>query len=151
MVMRIIKNRKGWVELVEVFITILLLTGVLFVVIGNTRPQESEITSNINAKEISILRDIELNNSLRTDILNINLPVEWAEFDSGLPGVKNRILFLTPGNLECTAKVCELNDICTLSEVSSGNTYVKSLVISADSNTYSPRQLKLFCKEKENS
>lgn len=142
------KNRKGWVEIVEVFIAILLLMGVLFVVIESTSPKEDEISSKIYEREISILRDIELNNTLRTEILSVPLsalPVNWTEFSFSLPLVRERIISLSPLDLECQAKICELNDICAPDEFPEKSIYVKSLVISANLNTYSPRQLKLYC------
>jgi hypothetical protein len=144
----IIKNKKGWVELVEVFIAILLLTGVLLVVIESTSPQDDETASKIYEKEISILRTIELNNTLRTEILGSGLPLEWDDFGSDLTLLKNTIISLTPLNLECRAKICELNDACTSEEFLKKSVYVKFLVISADLDNYSPRKLKLYCIEK---
>lgn len=144
----IIKNRKGWIEIVEVFITVFLLTGVLFVVIENSNPKEKIITPLIYEKEIAMLREVELNDTLRADMLSVTLPVEWDGFSSNLPRVKDKISSMTPTNLECVAKLCELNDICTSDELTQGSIYVKSLVISADLTNYSPRQLKLFCREK---
>jgi hypothetical protein len=145
---KIKKSKKGWIEIVEVFITIFLLTGVLFVILENSNPKERIVTPLIYEKEISILREIELNDTLRTDILSTTLPLEWAGFDSALPEVKEKIILMTPSNLECLAKVCALNDLCTSDDFPHVSVYVQSLVISADLNTYSPRQLKLFCVEK---
>jgi hypothetical protein len=151
MVMKKIKNsKKGWIEIVEVFITIFLLTGVLFVVLKNSSSSENLLTPIIYEQEISILREIELNNTLRTEILSVldtNLPLEWGDFNSTLPNVYEKIISMTPSNLECVSKLCTLNDLCTSNDLPHVSVYVKSSVISADLNTYSPRQLKLFCIE----
>lgn len=145
---KIKKSKKGWIEIVEVFVTIFLLTGVLFVVLENSNPKEKIITPIIYEQEISILREIELNNTLRTEILSATLPLQWSKFDTDVPNVKGKITSTTPSNLECIAQICELNDLCTSDDFPHVSVYVKSLVISADLNTYSPRQLKLFCIEK---
>ena len=148
MVNRIIKNRKGWIEIVEVFIAILLLTGILLLTIKEKYPRENETALEIAEIEYTILRDIELNNTLRAEILSVTPPVEWVNFNTNLAKVKNKIETMSPSNLECAAKICNLTDICILEEFSGRSIYAESVVISADINTYSPRQLKMFCREK---
>jgi hypothetical protein len=144
-----IKSKHGWIRLIEVFVAILLLTGVLLIVTDRNNPSKESATSlEISKKEISILRDIELNNTLRTEILNAPLlPVEWSNFSVGLPNVKNKIEYLTPPNFECTAKICWLNRACLMEGLSGESIYAESVVISANLNKYSPRQLKIFCVE----
>jgi hypothetical protein len=144
-------NKKGWIRLVEVFIAIMLLTGVLLIVVTRNSPNNNNFQEEMSKKELAILRDIELNNSLRTEILAVsseNLPVEWENFGSGLQNVRNRITYLTPKNLECKAKICLMNESCIMEESSGEDLYAESVVISADVDTYSPRQLKLFCMSK---
>jgi hypothetical protein len=145
-----IKSKRGWVRLVEVFIAILLLTGVLLVVVNRTNfSDKNSLYVEMSKKEFAILRDIELNNSLRTEILSVTPPVEWDNFSSELQNVRNRIIYLTPSNLECQAKICQINEDCIIDDGSSGkNVYAESVLISADLNKYSPRELKLFCMEK---
>ena len=147
----LIKSKGGWVKLMEVFIAILLLAGVLFIISDKTSSDKKAFQTDMSQKEIAILRDIELNDTLRTEILNVNsesLPVEWNNFDSELPNVKGRIIYLTPANLNCEAKLCLVNSICTLVDNSGKEIYAESVFISANTNTYSPRELKLFCMEK---
>lgn len=144
----IIKDKKGWVTIVEVFISIGLLIAVLLVVINKTSTSNTELRDQIDNKETAILMDIELNNQMRTEIVEIaqsSLPVDWASFNSTLPDVASRINTLTPKNLECRAEICLLNDVCLMNWSPGGDVYAKAVVIAADLNTYSPRQLKLFC------
>jgi hypothetical protein len=146
---KLMKNKRGWIRLIEVFIAILLITGVLLVVANRSTPSQ-EITTyeEISKKEISILRDIELNNTLRTAILNAQgLPLEWNSFTGELQNVKNRIEYLTPPNFQCEAKICWMDAICLMNGLSDENVYAETVIISADLNKYSPRQLKLFCIE----
>jgi hypothetical protein len=147
----LIKSKKGWIKLVEVFIAILLLGGVLLVLSSQNSSDKNDFQVQMSEKEIAILRDIELNNAMRTEILNINptsLPVEWEDFGPGLQNVKDRITSLTPSNINCEAKICALNDDCIREGNTDKDVYAEAVVISADLNTYSPRQLKLFCMQK---
>jgi hypothetical protein len=147
-----IKSKRGWIRLVEVFIAILLLTGVLLIIANKSNtPDKDKLAIEIYQKEIAMLRNIELNYTLRTEILNAApLPVEWEDFDSAIPNVWDKIVYLTPQNLECKAKICLMNQICTTDGLSGGDIYAKSVIISANIDTYSPRELKLFCKTKLN-
>jgi len=146
-----IKDKRGWIRLIEVFIAILLITGALLIVARrNNTMGDSATYMEISREEIAVLRDIELNNSLRNEILSVNsLPVEWENFSTLLPNVKSRIEYLTPPNLKCQAKICWINRLCTVDELSGENIYAETVVISANLNKYSPRQLKLFCVEEE--
>ena len=151
MVNKFAKNRRGWIRLVEVFVSIMLLVGIMLVISTNNSSGKSGLQEEITSKEVAILRDIELNNTLRTDVLNVaqaSLPLEWEDFQSQIPDVSNRITFLAPKNLECAAKICILSDACTINWNAPGDVYVKSVVIAADLDNYSPRQLKLFCSMK---
>jgi hypothetical protein len=148
---RINKNKRGWIRLVEVFISIVLLAGVLLIVATNNSSSKSTIEDEITQKQIAILRDVEINNQMRSQILDIpqgSLPIEGEVFTSQLPEVSSRINALTPANLECRAKLCTLNDACIINWVPEGDIYAKSVMISADLDTYLPRQLKLFCSPK---
>jgi hypothetical protein len=147
------KNKKGWITLVEVFLSILLLAGVLLVVAtqSSSNSNKSNLQTQISGEEIAILRDIELNNVMRTEIVNVDsdsLPLEWEDFGSGLQDVMNRIAELAPKNFNCQAKLCLINEDCILNNPPEGDVYAKSVIISSDLDTYSPRELKLFCASK---
>ena len=144
----ITKNKRGWIRIVEVFVSIVLLTSVLLVVSTKNSSKDIELQEQISNKEVAILQDIELNNQMRSEILGVaqeNLPLEWEEFGSSLQDITARINTLVPKDLECQAKLCLLSDICMTNWSPKGDVYAKSVVISADLNNYSPRQLKLFC------
>ena len=142
------KSKRGWIRLVEVFIAILLVTGVLLVVSSRINYYvKDDSFIEMSKKEIAILRDIELNNTLRTEILGAPLPTEWADFGSPLQKTRDRIINLTPPNLECMAKICAVGDNCIIDELAGRNVYAEAVFISSDLNTYFPRQIKLFCSE----
>lgn len=141
------RNHKGWIRIVEAFSTILVITGILLIVLNKNVPL-NKTAEQVYDIEYSILREIQLNNGLRTDILGLTLPTEWTNIPTN---VKDKIISRIPANLECKAKVCAANDVCVLDSSdypSLKDIYIKSAFISADLNSYLPRQLKLFCWEK---
>lgn len=143
-----IKNKKGWMRLVEAFVAIVLLTSVLLIVTSSNSSPKSKFNDEISQRQVAVLRDIQLNDSLRAEILNINidaLPVEWEDFESEAPLVRERIEFLSPEELDCSAKICIINEPCILDDSSGKEVYAKSVIITANAEYYSPRQLKLFC------
>jgi len=143
------RNKKAWIKIFEAVIAVLLIASVLLVVLGQDSVKKDDDSLEIYKVEISILREIQLNNSLREDILGIvSLPVEWDDFNSqGLGEIKEKINSKTPDYLSCRAMLCEMIADCILDNWSGGEVYVQSIAITANLTTYSPRQLKLFCEK----
>ena len=143
-------NKKGWIRIVEASIAVLFIAGVVLVVINNNElGNNNEASLKILDAEISILREIQLNSSLRGEILSdsLSLPIESREV--GFPVyVKDKIDSKTPGYLICVYKICSLNDECVLTVENSGSVYAESILITTNPETappYSPRKLKIFC------
>ena len=153
-------NKRAWIRIVEAFVSILLIIGVLLIVI-NKGYIGKDISSEVYETEISILRSIQLDNTLRNNILISNksgynaasgespLPIEWDDFDDNeervLKDVRDKIINQIPNYLECQAKICELDDSCTLNGEIETEIYAKPATIAANYAIFSPRQLKLFC------
>ena len=136
------KSKKAWTKVIEVFIALLLIMGVLMIVVEKGDNKNNEIPKIIHDVEISILRDIEYNVTLRQDILDENnLPVEWGDFPQD---VKNKILEKTLNNLNCSAMICQFNDNCIFN-VQEKEIYTQEVFISSTLEEYNPRKLKLFC------
>lgn len=143
------KNCRGWIKIIEAFFAILLIMSVLLVVI-NQNYKIKEIPTGIYDRELEMLKEIQLNESLRVDILNSTPPVEWADFESaGLNNLKVRIENSTPSYLECGAKICSISNECNINSNVSKSIYVSSARMFANLNMYSPKELKLFCWNKE--
>lgn len=148
------KNKRAWIRLVEAFIAILLVAGILFLIITQEN-MKRDISAQVYQKEVSILRGIEMNKTLREQVLGINvstLPISWE--DTGFPpNVKTKITDEIPSYLDCLAKICEITDVCVLEEELeeeiTGDIYAQSVGIFADLTKYDPRQLKIFCWVKE--
>ena len=141
-----IKDKSGWIRILEAFTMILLITVIFLMVLDRDSPED--FSQEIYEKEQEILRRIQLNDSLRESVLSFNLntlPIEWENIPQDL---KEKIISKTPSYLNCEAKICNVNDICILSETSNENVYAKSIIITSTLEKYSPRKLKLFCSEK---
>ena len=141
------KNKKGWIRLVEAFIAIILIGGILSIVIGE-RSVEKDVSSEVYNKENLILKKIQLNDSLRASVLNAVVPVllDDEEFPADIKTEINKI----PDDLNCFAKICALEDTCLFPELGEENdveVYAKSIAIFAENSVVDPvpKQLKLFC------
>ncbi len=141
------KNKRGWVRLVEAFISILLIGIVLVIIINQQSPKNNGVSSTIYNYEVYMLRSIELNESLRGEILGVsgsNLPANWSS--ANFPGgVKNKITGLTPGYLLCEAQICRTNETCGFWSNVNTDIYSQRIFIASTYGIYNPRQLKLFC------
>lgn len=138
-------NKKGWIKIVEAFVAILLVTGVILFSINQGYIGQEDISSQVYAIQLSILREIELDDVLKNDILNItNLPLDWNN-QSFPQEVKNKITARTPNYLNCEAKICEISDTCDIERYFDKNIYAQSVSVSSNLQFYSPRKLKLFC------
>lgn len=141
------RNRRGWIEIVEAFIAILLVASVILIVI-NRQSANSDISEKIYDVEISILREIQTNTTLREDIASaVGLPLSWGA--EGFPAsIVNKIDERTPNYLQCVAAICEINTACVLGDVSESknkNIYSQSVVISSTIGSLVYRQLNIFC------
>ena len=143
------KNKKAWIKMIEVFISIMLLTGAVTLMI-HQNIFTGEVTQEINNEMEYILKTIQLDDSLRDEILDASLPVYWDDFGtSGLSNTRDEINNLVPVNLVCETQVCALTDAClNLNVPTDKNIYSRAGYISADLDTYNPRQLKMFCWRK---
>lgn len=147
--LKITTNKKGWVRIVEAFVAILFIAMIVLIVIEQDQNKSEDTGSIIYSSVISIARDIQLNSSLRGEIVDVSsLPLEWSEFNTQVPQTLERITNKTPSYLECQAKICATNDACLLSQNQDKEVFAESVIISSTINEYNPRILKIFCWEK---
>lgn len=143
------KNKKGWIRIMEAFVSILLIVGVLLVAVNQSSAASGDMAEKIYRDELTIIKAIEYNSSLRASILSINeasLPIDST--NSGFPAnVNNTINANTPSYLSCSAKICALDDECLPSISASSNIYALKRGIFASLDKYSPRKIALFCSD----
>ena len=112
---------------------------------------QSNTTNLVSNYEIYVLRTIELNDSMRNEVVGIDnslLPINWSS--SNFPtSIENTIKILTPSSLVCQAQICLTYDTCELGSKLNKDVYAQSIFITATDNSYNPKQLKLFCWAKQ--
>jgi hypothetical protein len=141
------KNHKGWIKIVEAFLAILLMMGVMLIIIGEEDFVDLDLQSEIYESQLIVLRDIQMQSSLRQSVLDATTPIESD--DVGFPqNVKDRMEYLSPNSLECKAKICEIELSCNLDTQIQKEIYAQSVAITSTLTTYDPKQLKLFCWRK---
>jgi hypothetical protein len=140
------KNRKGWIQIVEAFVAVLLIAGVMLIMLNKDSFSRKDISNSVYEAELSILREIQTNNTLRAEIINAPepLPIEWENIRFPLE-VKDKITVRTPDSLYCIGKICPMNETCTLGGDKGKDVYSQSVVISSTLQAVSYRQLNIFC------
>lgn len=140
-------NKKGWIRIVEAFIAILLIAGVLLTLINRGYIAGKNPAEKIYSFQLYTLREIELNDDLRDIILNIpNEDLSLESDNINFPSeVNNSISSRTPNYLECKSKICPAEEICSLKKYVEKNVYAQAVIISANLTLYDPRQIKIFC------
>jgi hypothetical protein len=141
------KNKRGWIRLVEAFLSVLLIAMVLVIIINNQNIKTNDAPTSVYNYEIYMIKSVELNDSLRNDIVlmsDSNLPSNWE--NSTFPiNVKNKITNLTLSSLFCEAQICQTNSSCDFWQEIKSDIYTQRVFISSSYQNYNPRQLKLFC------
>ena len=83
---------------------LLLITGTILIVVNKGYIGKKDISSKIYDIELSILREIELNPTLRESILGAgDPPLEWEDIPYN---VRETISDRIPDGFECKAKIC---------------------------------------------
>ena len=129
----VLNNKRGWLRILESFIGIMIIAGVLLFIYSN-QPKQKIDTSYISYLQSQILDEIETNESLRNNILSgkITLINESAEAK-------------IPNTMGFEVKVCELQD-----EVGCKGTYIekerftKDKIIATNLTLYSPKKVRLI-------
>lgn len=140
-------KKKGWIRIIEAFFAILLVIIILILVVNKQDTQKKDNSPIIYNSEIFIIRSVQLNNTIRKDILNVNdatLPIN-SDNESFLQNVKQEIILKTPGYLTCDVQICKVDSICNYWKNINKEIYAQSTLITATLKDYNPKKLKLFC------
>jgi len=144
----IIRNKNGWIEIVEAFIAVLLIAGAVLLLLNRANNQKSEVSTSIYKAELSILREIQSNDTLRASIILAPepMPIDWS--DPRFPAeIKNRIIIRAPSYLSCVGKICNMNQTCLTEEAGENeeDIYSQSVAITSILQNVTYRKLNLFC------
>jgi len=138
-----IKNKRGWMRILEAFIAITLIAGFLLFVVSN-KASKADVGAEILALEEAILNDIQSNDAMRYNVL-----IEAR--DPLIVLIKPRI----PAGFDYDINICLPADACGLADYHD-NVYANSKIISVSSATGAgefvesyPRKISLFIWKKE--
>ena len=137
------KNKKGWIKVIEAFVAIVFLLGLLMVILTQYHFSDGG-KSLIEENNHLILRGIETNVTLRNSAFSAGLPSYSNE--SGFPmGIKTYVdEKVLPGEA-CFLYICSLDDLCLLKGEVEIDVYSYETLIFSSSSLYSPRKIKVFC------
>ncbi len=141
-------NKRGWIKIVEAFIAILLIIGVVLIVISKEPLVNLDLHSEIYDSQLIVLRDIQMSSAFRQSVLGATTPVESDDPVGFPPDVKDRIEYLSLDSLECKAKICDIESLCNLNTPPEKEIYAQSVMITVtktQEGEMNPKQLKLFC------
>ena len=138
-------NKKGWIKVLEASIAVLLVAGVIIFMIKSMDFNRDRQVSEIYNAEEDILRNIELNSSMRNEVLKTSGSVEWRDFPNS---IKNLVAEKKPLRHECAGKICSPEDSCMIERIETNNIYTQSVIITSNLTIYNPRVIKIFCWER---
>ncbi len=140
------ENRRGWIEIVEAFVAVLLVAGVILILLNKGFLGKTDISEKVYEVQLAILREIETNDTLRADILNALEPMPIAWEDSRFPArVNSKIIERTPNYLDCVGRICNMTQPCSISGMGGKDIYSQAVTITSTLATLSYRKLNLFC------
>jgi hypothetical protein len=140
-------NKKGYMNIIESVMAILLIIALTVIITQDNGVDKEEPFEKIRLEEISLLREIQINETLRAEALSSFTP-SYSDNLSFPPLIKSTLTKNIPDYLICKAKICKANTDCNIEEEILKNIYVQTAFISANATTYSPKEIKLFCWEK---
>ena len=132
------RNKRGWTSVIEVFVSILLITGIMVAVVNSNAIQKPKLSEQIYKEQALTLKIIQMDDEMRANVLKNELSQKINDT------IKNTM----PDYLKCEAKICVLNEGCNLDEILEKDVFVKSVMITTNGEDYIPKELKLFCWEK---
>jgi hypothetical protein len=143
-------NKRGWVEIVEAFIAVLLISGVLLFLVSQGNFEKTDFSTRVYTTQISILREIQTNDIFRNEILSpldSILPIEWGS--PNFPAdIKEKISQRTPDYLDCMGQICSGEDECILPYPQKEEVYAQEVIIFSTLEHIGFRKFKIFCVEK---
>ena len=128
------KNKRGFIRILEAVFAILLLAGFLIFFIAR-QSERSDFGDYAYEVTRDILRDIEQNSELRNEIVVQDKTDKTEDF------VRERL----SDSFEFDLRICSPNSVCGLSQYIEGkDIYADSVLITSTLEQYDPKQLKLF-------
>jgi hypothetical protein len=141
-----VKNKRGWMKIVEATLAVLIISGVL-IAVYSSQPKQGDFSKEVANFQKQILMDFSSQTNLRLNVLNSDDPADYLE-------LKNYVANKIPSYLNFSLKICDLTDppqpcknddyVNTIDK----NVYVDEIIISAEIGQYEPKKVRLFVWEK---
>ncbi len=142
------KNKRGWIRIIEAFAAILIIAGVVILIVGNISIKKQDTSSAITDSESAILNAIQLNDTLRAEVLSTSGEVIWNNFYMEAPKTQSYINSHILNYLDCAAQICDQGSTCLLNSNQNVDIYAEEVTITSTLSEFNPRILKLFCWQK---
>jgi len=144
------KNKKGWIKIIEAFIALLLITSALLIVVQKGYTGKKDISEKVYEAQLAVLREIQLDTSLREKILDNSLVLPYEVTSISLSEIYTLVNSQMPDYLDCTIAICELDSVCgaPLATPLDKDIYAQAVAIATTPTNSNLRQLKLFCWRK---
>jgi len=146
----VMKNKRGWLRILEVVIAIMILLGVVLTVYSRKQVDYQSSSDLVQGLQFKILDQISSDDSLRLGVL-IN---DSSSIDL-LNNFINRSFFDEGASrFDFSLLICNINDGCGLTDsivlqkTLDKEVFVEEKIISGNLNVYSPRKVRLFVWEK---
>lgn len=136
-----IKNKKAWLRIIEAFIAVLMVLGVILVIISKQNSEASR-ADEITKLQKQILDYVSRDEGLRNEVLSGN---------ANLPQINALVNRTIPPWIAYNVSLCKPQDICTIPFYKQNITqevYTNEILIVANLTTYKAWKLKLFFWEK---
>jgi len=129
------KGKRGWIRIVEAFIAILMISGVLVFIMSERTKTTSNEKIDIIVKVI--LREITDSEDLRNAVVSDDVG-KLTDF------IATRI----PSTLNYEIKICEIDNICSMQTYIPENVYAQEAVVSSTLDEYNVKKIKIFVWQK---
>lgn len=128
----VLNNKKAWLRLLEAFLGVMIIAGVILFVFAN-KPKENTNATYINHLQSSILEEIATNENLRIAVLSNKILL-----------INETVSKKIPSNMGFDVKICELSQEigCKLTYTEK-ETYTKDRIIATNITLYSPKKVRL--------
>ena len=138
-----VKNKRGWLRIMEATIAIMILAGVL-ITIYSMNHQSYDVSESIYVMQEEFLDDVENSYVYRTYVLENNASELQIFADDYFPSYLDFSVIIC--NLTGEVEPCKLNNLTYLS-IRDKNLYVSQTVIATNVESYSPKILKIYSWE----
>ncbi len=148
-------NKNGWLRIVEAFLAVLIIAGVIIVILAGKAGNNSNKEEAIYNLQKTILNEFSNNDDLREAVLNAadsngdgRINSIYEENEPNYVTIKEFVSARIPAVFGFEVQICiDINDVCGPEEYKP-EMYTNEIVVSSTLQDYNPRKLKLFIWEK---